>query len=568
MEDQATSLVPAASPPRRPPASIDRRELLRRTAVGTAAGALTLSVSHASRLTPHASAQDATPILPKGGTLIEGGTITIESLAPIVDANRHTLFLYDALVSVDATSLEPVPNLAAAWTISDDGLTYTFNLASGVLFHDGQPLTSSDVKFTFDLLLNPETASPYNPIFAPRIASVEAPDDATVVITLKQPVATFLNDLSGYSLGILPQHLLADVAPADLKTSDFAQKNPVGTGPFKFKEYLPGEALTLEANADYHRGAPALDSYVLKLLTDPTAAYQQLKTGEVDVARVSADFYEDATKQSNFTPVPFDTFGLYMLAFNLDPAKGSPVLQDVKVRQAIFHAIDRNLLLERIYSGLGTVAIGTEPPVSWAYQPDQITEHYDYDVDAANALLDEAGWAKNGDVREKDGQQLAFSILASSTSKTDEGTVLAIQEFLAEVGIKVTPQLEEQPPLVTLPGAREFEAAFFSFTFAPDADQSLAWASGGIEAGYNVFGYNNPEVDALLAQGLETSDIAARTEIYVQLQNILVADLPAAVLLFQKSVVGVNNRIQNYNPSAVGYNWAIHYDAPTWYVSE
>ena len=552
---------------------LDRRELLRRAGLGAGLAAFaSLLAARSGRTAPAGLGRVATQIdttnIQPGGTLIEGGTITIESLAPLVDANRHTLFLFDPLVSVDSATLLPVPNLAEEWTISTDGLTYTFALKAGVTFHDGEPLTAADVKFTFDLLLNEETASPYHPIFSGRIASVETPDDRTVVLTLSQPVATFLNDLSAYSLGILPQHLLAEVAPADLKTSDFAQSAPVGTGPFVFQEYLPGEALTLAANPSYHRGAPALEQYVLKLLTDPTAAYQQLKTGEVDVARVTPDFYEDATQQENFTPVPFDTFGMYMLAFNVDPEKGSPALQDVAVRRAIAHAIDRDIILERIYSGLGTVAIGTETPASWAYQPDQIAEQYPYDPERAAALLDEAGWILNGDVREKEGQPLAFSILASATSKSDEGTVLAIQEFLKEVGIEVTPKFEEQPPLATLPGVREFEAAFFSFTFAPDPDQSLAWASDGIESGFNVFGYSNPAVDDLLARGLQTSDVEERTAIYVEMQNILVADLPAIVLLFQKNVVGVNNRVKNYIPSAVGYNWAVHYDAPFWYVTD
>ena len=552
---------------------LDRRELLRRAGIGAGLAGLGPLLStpagvDAARLHAGLSQVDPTAIK-KGGTLIEGASgLTIDSLAPIVDANRHTLFLFDPLVSVDATSLLPVPNLATEWTISDDGLVYTFTLKEGVVFHDGAPFTSADVKFTFELLLNPDTASPYLSIFGERIASIEAPDPQTVVFTLLQPVASFLNDFSNYSLGILPQHLLADVQPADLVTSEFSQSKPVGTGPFMFQEYLPGEALTLAANPDYHRGAPALDRYVLKLLADPTAAYQQLKTGEADIARVSADFYEDATQQDNFTPVPFDTFGMYMLAFNVDPAKGSPALQDVKVRRAIVHAIDRQVILDRIYSGLGTVAIGTEPSVSWAHQPDQITETYPYDTERAAALLDEAGWTLNGDVREKDGQPLAFSIVASAVSKTDEGTVLAIQEYLSEVGIEVTPQFEEESPLTTLPGSREFEAAFFSFTFAPDPDQSLAWHSGGIEAGYNVFGYNNPAVDDLLERGLETVDVEERTAIYVEMQNILVADLPAAVLLFQKSALGINNRVKNYVPSAVGYSWAVHYDAPLWYVED
>ena len=546
---------------------LTRRRLLQSALAG--AGVLALAGVGSTSAAPIAtSRQFSAARQGAAGTIIEGGTLTVDAFAPIVDANRTTQLIYDTLVLVDPATLLPKPNLATEWTVSEDGATYTFTLKSDVTFHDGTPLTADDVKFTFELLINPETASPDGPIFQPRIKTIEAPDPTTVVFTLNGLVASFLVDLNAYSLGILPKHLVEGIAPADLATSDFAQKSPVGSGPFKFDSYAAGEAVTLAANPDYHRGAPKLEQYVLKLLTDTTAAYQQLKTGEVDVTQISADFYEDAQAQSNFTPVTFDTLEMYMFGFNIDPAKGPAGLQDVKVRQAIAHAIDRQLIVDRIYSGLGTVAIGTQSPVSWAYQPDKITVSYDYDPDKAKALLDEAGWALDGDVRKKDGQELAFSISIAAGKQTDQGAALALQELLAEVGIAVEPKVDDPSPLATQPGVRDFQSMLVGFTFPYDPDQSLAFDSAGIEAGYNLWGYNSPEADDLLHKGLQSSDVKARTAIYVDLQNLLLTDLPVYVLHFTKGVTGVNNRISGYEPSAAGYKWAVQGDANIWDVTE
>ncbi len=548
---------------------VTRRRLLQGAAVTAGAAGFAIAAGGSgSFLNPSAvGAQDATPAAAVGtGTLIEGFTRPIGLLAPIVDADRQTLFLFDTLVAVDPATLQPIPNLAESWTISDDGLTYTFTLASGVTFHDGEPFDSADVKFTFDLLLNEATASAYFSLFSGRVASVEATDASTLVVTLTAPSPTFLNDLSSYSIGILPEHLLADVAPEDVAASEFATTKPVGTGPFKLGEFRAGEALILEANPDYFRGAPSLEGYVLKVLGDTTVAYQQLKTGEVDVAPIAADFFEDAQAQENFTPVVIDTFGITFLSFNQDATTGSAALQDIAVRQAIFLAIDRQLIIDRILSGLGKVAVGSQPPASFAAQPDAITaDTFAYDPAKATALLDAAGWVAGDDgIRAKEGVKLSFSALANSATKTNEGIVLAIQEFLLEVGIELTPAFEADAYWDKLLG-KQFQIALVGYTFAPDPDQSLAWSS---TSPYNPNGYSNPEVDALLTRGLAATDIEERKGIYLEIENILLTDLPGAVLIFDQRVTGVNNRIQNYVPTAVGYYWAIHHDAPTWAVAE
>jgi peptide/nickel transport system substrate-binding protein len=166
--------------------------------------------------------------------------------------------------------------------------------------------TAADAKFSYDLYMNSETGTPRAGTLKDRIAAIEAKDNTTLVITLKAVVAPFL--VSDCSYGLLPMHLLKDVKPADIPTSEFTTAKPVGTGPFKFKEFKTGDSVTLLANPDYHQGAPALDTYIRKFVKDDTTLYQQLKTGEVDAAPVPVTFYDDAKGQSNFRLFPYNTF--------------------------------------------------------------------------------------------------------------------------------------------------------------------------------------------------------------------------------------------------------------------
>ena len=172
-------------------------------------------------------------------------------------------------------------------------------------------------------------------------------------------------------------------------------------------------------------------------------------------------------------------------------------------------------------------------------------------------------WVPGDDgIRAKDGKRLAFTALGSD-SKEGEGTVLALQEFFAEIGVELTPALEGDTFFDTLL-AHDYGVALVSYTFAPDPDQSLAWASDSI---YNAWSFSNARVDELLKEGLATSDVEVRKPIYLEIQQIIQAELPAAVLFFPQRVTGVNNRVANYTPTAVGYYWAIAYDAPTWEIA-
>jgi peptide/nickel transport system substrate-binding protein len=506
----------------------------------------------------------------KGGTIIRGDVTDVRTLNPLLVSDTAsgevTSLMFDGLVDIDPDSLDAIPNLAVKWDVSADNKTYTFTLKEGVKWHDGQPFTADDAKFSYDLYMNSETGTPRAGTLKDRIASVEAKDPTTLVITLKAVVAPFL--VSDCSYGLLPKHLLKDVKPAEIPTSEFTTAKPVGTGPFKFKEFKTGDHVTLVANPDYHRGAPALDTYIRKFVKDDTTLYQQLKTGEVDAAPVPVTFYDDAKGQTNFKLFPYDTFSFQFFGYNLDTKTGSPIFQDQKVRQALFYAVDRPGIVEKIREGLSTVASGTMPVLSWAYQPDKITSKYEYDPAKAEQLLDEAGWKKGADgVRAKDGKPLAFEMYTYSGDKIIEGYASVFQENWKAIGVTMTPKYEEFSAFVTrLTKTFDFQTFLVGFFWNVDPDQQTMWDTHQHGPGFNLYSYSNPKVDDLLEKALRTLDKEQRKQLYLDAQNLILADAPALIIDFPKDIWGVSNRLKNFIPNAVSF--AATWNSYQWFVTD
>ncbi len=505
----------------------------------------------------------------KGGHLTEAMNTDIRVLNPIVStdtsSNAVINLMFEGLVYVDPDTLDAVPRLATKWEVAPDGKTYTFTIKQGVKFHDGQPLTADDVKFTYDLYMDPKTGTPRAGTLNEHIARVEAKDAQTVVFTLKDVIAPFLTSDVGY--GIVPKRLLEPLKREDIPSSEFTTAKPVGTGPFKIKEWVRGDHVTVVANPDYHLGAPALDQYIYKVVKDNTVLYQQLKTGEVDYGAVSADFYDDAKKQTNIDPVTYDTFGFTYIAFNLDAAK-TTLFQDVKLRQALCYALDRKSIVEKIRGGLSTIGAGTEPLRSWAYAPDKITTKYDFDPKKANQMLDDLGWKKGSDgIRAKDGKRLSFALNLQSGDKILEGYASVFQENWKDVGVEMKPQFEEFSNLVTRIAKNfDFDVFLIGFVQGVDPDQQTFYDSKQHGSGFNRFSYKNLEVDKLFDQALHTLDREQRKQLYINVQNIIVTEAPTLVTDFPKGIVGVNKRVKNRIPNAA--NLGGTFNAHQWYVTD
>ncbi|CAN5787575.1 peptide-binding protein [soil metagenome] len=505
-----------------------------------------------------------------GGVLIEGGISDISTLSPIMTndttSSNVQAFIFESLVEPNPDTLEPVGLLAESWSVSEDGLTWTFKLRDGVTWHDGTPFTADDVVFTYELHMTEEANSPRFSDMTGKIESVEAADERTVVFQAVQINPDFALDLAIY--GIIARHIWEEVAPADHAADPGATgEDPsrvVGTGPFIFDEWLVEDRVTVVANPDYWDGAPNLDSYIYVNVADQATLVQQLKTGEVDYGSVNeAAVVEFEGLDVTIHEYPTLSFTFY--GTQLDTEK-TTLFQDVEVRHALLYALDREAMIEAIRFGYGEVAVGTFPVLSWAYNPDGIDEdlRFPYDPDMARELLDSAGWVEGGDgVREKDGQRLAFTMYTNAGNTVREQYLTIMQEQWSEIGVEMTPQLEPFPALVErITETFDFEVFLVGFSWSVPPDQSPMWHSDSYPLGFNIVKYSNPEVDALLEEALSEIDQSRRVELYTEFQNVLLADLPMAVLDFPQGVQGVNQRAHNVFPNSVNSTFNVE----TWWI--
>jgi peptide/nickel transport system substrate-binding protein len=545
------------------------------TGVGSASTATAATATPAqSMATPSMSATPNTgaigspePAGHTGGTLVQAAAADATTVNPILEADTVsadiTSLIFDAVINVDPSTTEPRGDMAKSWEISTDALTYTFTLQDGITWHDSTPFSADDVKFTYDLHMNGDSNSPHTAELAERVKSVEAPDGKTVVFTLNAPASPFL--VSNMIYEIVPQHILQSVDPKALAQHPFStgkEGTTIGTGPFMFKEWVKDDHITLVKYSGYWRGEPALDSFSLKVVPDVTTLVQQLQTGEVDYSgRDGVDEASVKTLQSDGSIVVanYDSFDFTYYGYQLDETK-SKLFQDKAVRQALFYALDREQMVKAIRFGLGHVAIGTMGVDSWAYNPDQITLKYPYDATQANKLLDDAGWVKGSDgVRAKDGLRLSFTLHTNSGSDVNTQYSAVMQQAWKAIGVDCTPQEDEWNAfLERLTSTRDFEIFLIGFSWGVDPDQSNMWATAAYEGGLNVNKYSNPQVDDLLEQGIRETAIPTRKQIYTQMQNIIVDDLPSAIIDFPKSIAAYNKRVHNLFPNAVDDRWNAH----------
>ncbi|AKR54662.1 peptide ABC transporter substrate-bindingprotein [Devosia sp. H5989] len=331
------------------------------------------------------------------------------------------LVIYNA----DLSALEG--DLATEYTVSDDQLTYTFKLAEET-WHDGQPFTSKDVKFTIELASNPASGS----VFAGRlkaISSVEAPDDRTVVLKLSKADGGLLSILA--QLMILPEHALGSMAPESLATSTWWSTTPIGTGPFKFTKYVTDQYVELAADDDYRLGRPKVDHLINRYFENAAAAVAALRAGEIQFTYVEPDDAKTFDGNADFRVIEGDSFVVNYIGFN----QKVDLWKDERVRQAVMYAIDRNAIIESLYGGAAKAAqCGYVAP----HLVPQGLNDYAYDPEKAKALLAEAGWDKiNGDK--------PITWLTYYGTPLAANVMAAIQAMLAQVGINVVPRVVDVP---------------------------------------------------------------------------------------------------------------------------
>ncbi|HYO29528.1 MAG TPA: peptide ABC transporter substrate-binding protein, partial [Thermomicrobiales bacterium] len=434
--------------------------------------------------------------------------------------------------------------------VSEDGLTWTFKLRDDATWHDGQPFTSRDVQFTWETVMNPDVAV-RSRTGHDKVASVETPDETTVVMTLKEAFAPFQALWTSGVTGVIPAHILDG---QDVHTAPFNTQSPIGTGPFKFVEHVGGDHLTVERNPDYHGGAPALERIIVKLVPEVPVLFTQFKTGEIDVVDyqgIQPDRFEEAEGLEERAVVLKPSNFVEFIYFN----NNLPQFQDKRVKQAIYHATDRQTVVDAIYYGLENPTLTYLPPTHWAYNPD--VKQYAYDLEAAKALLDEAGFVPGADgVREREGVRLAFRMSTSAGNQSRESAQLVLQQAYKEIGVEMSIDNRPASTLWTedVP-AGNYDTLMVAWDNAIQSDpdptsrlhSTMIPFEGG--AGANYVAFKNEEADRLMEEGVRETDQAKRAEIYKRLQVILAEELPWAPILNNFDKFGHKASVQNYRPN-------------------
>ncbi len=485
-------------------------------------------------------------------TPVRGGTAVIvvqadpSHLNPAISTAAHVHAvadsLYNALVELDR-DLKPQPDLAQRWTVSERGTVYTFQLAPNVKWHDGQPFTSADVKFTFDEMLLKHHARTKAGIGA-VIAAIETPAPDQVVFRLRRPYGALLQLLNVTEAPILPKHLYQGSDPL---TSPVNLK-PVGTGPFKLESYRTDQQVVMVRNPDYFKpGLPYLDRLVFRVVPDSGAQTLSLLAGEADyLPLVNATDVERLRARPELTMVQtaFGTGGgncINTLGFNLDRKP----LADLRVRQAIAHAIDREQLLRDVQFGLGKVpAAPISSGLPWAHAAGTLSR-YTMNPQRATELLDAAGLAPGAD-----GVRLSLELLHYPTfNRVGE----VIRQNLAKIGIKVVQRpLDRAAFIDAVFTQRGFDLNIISYCNGADPDSGVRRMYVSDNIGNvpfsNAAAYRNPEVDKLFALAAETDHYDERSRHYAAVQKIVADDLPYWWLTETVVSTAWRTRFQGWQP--------------------
>lgn len=458
--------------------------------------------------------------------------------------------IFGALVHMN-DDLQPTPDLAESVDVSDDATEFTFHLREKAMFNDGTPLTSADVMFTFERALDRRTgsfwtgrlqgikgAAEFGDQSADTVEGLESVDERTFKITLSSPDAAFLPILADFSgLGILPKHILENVAPDQLQAHNFSLNPTVGAGPFTFVQYQSDQYVELEANPNYWGGPPLVERIFLRIL-QPEIAVAELESGAVDLISVSLDNMERLKANENLTVVSIESPSMDSISLNLD----LEYFQDKRLRQAMMYGINRAGIAEQIYRGNAFVRNSPIFGPAWMGVPEGLNE-YAYDPDKARKLVQESGWDENRTV------EMMYN---PSSNSTFTNMVPIIQSQLGEIGIKINLlQLDAAGINLKLTTNHDYEIYIGGggvYGADPNISSRYYLSNSFTPAGANSVWYANEEVDALYAQGRAAGSVEERKEIYTTLAQLLNEELPSIFLWSPNTNFAYSNRLQGFSP--------------------
>ncbi|MDX9971352.1 MAG: peptide-binding protein [FCB group bacterium] len=499
------------------------------------------------------------------GTPVDGDWVVsrlpleMAHLNPLVsnDAYGRAIYtlIYESLLERDNATLQLGPGLAESHEISPDHLTYTFKLRDGIKFSDGAPLTAEDVKFSFDKLMDPAVDAADLRNYFLTVDRCEVVDPLTVRFVCKEPYFKMLITL-GEDLKIVPKHIF--------ETGDFNthpnNRKPIGSGPYVMDSWDTNRQIVLSRNENYWGKKPHILKRVYKIITDDNAALQVLERGDLDTMGLTAEQWDRRAKRPEFE-AQFDKLAYYTpfhsyIGWNTR----QPQLSDKRVRRALTMLLNRELILDKIFYGMGVVVSNSFFIESNEYNKD--LKPLPFSPADAKRLLDDAGWKDtNGDgVRDKDGIPLRFEFLLVANSPDAEQLATVFQEELKKAGIEMSIRPLEWATFIDSIQKRKFDACMLGWQLDPEQDPYQIWHSSQSDEGSNYPGFKNAEADKIIEDARREFDPAKRAEMYHRLSVIIDEEQPYTFLFCTKARAAIDKRFRNVQAYPLGL------DAREWWV--
>lgn len=451
--------------------------------------------------------------------------------------------IFNTLIKYDE-NLNHAPELASQWIISDDQKTITFKLKENLFWADGTPLTSDDVLFTWRLVTDPNTRTPYASDYL-LVKDAQTPNKQTFTVTYEQNYAPALDTWA--SLQILPKHVLKD---EDINNTFFSRK-PTGSGYYQLDQWINGQQVTLKRNKNSTQGQALIEKLTSRIIPDTSSQFLELIADNIDLMNINPIQYQRVFPSREDLKQKIGLYkelgnGYTYLGFNLKQAP----FNDPKVRQAMNYAINKEEIIKGVLLGLGeAIASPYKPGTRWN---NESLSPYPYDPSKALALLKEAGYQKNtAGILVKDGKPFEFEILTNQ-NKQREMTAVLVQRRLKEIGIDVKIRVLEWASFINrFIKTGDFKAVVLGWSLSLDPDQFNIWHSSQQGPGqFNFVGYENPRVDELLELGRRELDNDKREEIYHEFSKLLLEDSPIVYLYAGYGLSAINKRVQGIKKPA------------------
>ena len=483
-------------------------------------------------------------------------TNLIGNMAADAPTAEVTSQIYDGLVRYNR-NFKIVPDLAKSWKISNGGKTITFYLRRNIQWQNGQKFTAKDVMFTYRLMVNPKTPTPYAAEYL-KVYKAQTIGKYIFRVTYKEPYAPAL---SSWGLSILPEKILKG---KNLLTTKLRSR-PVGTGPYEFGRWIHGYEIVLKANPHYFMGAPKIKRLVYKIVPDVSSMFLMLKSNGISYMGLSPIQYKYESKGKGFN-LKFKKYihpslSFTFLGYNLL----DPLFKNVKVRRALSYAINKKEIIKGALFGLGIHCYGPFMPGTYFY--DKNVKKYRYNPDEALRLLRQAGWRLKNGILEKNGIPFRFTILTPQGNQERLSAAEIIQQNLRKIGIKVEIRVMEWTSLISeFIMKKKFQTVLLGFTITPDPydNASIFTGSNIVPKGLNFTSFNNPEIDVLFRKARSTFDLKKQKKYYFKIQRILAKEAPYTFLYVPYAMPVVVRTVKGIKPAPAG----IGYDIRKWYYKK